>query len=99
MATGSCDAGKCQYEVILNQVFFAAISKDTTTTISVEGFASMELGILKNEGDAVPILEAGGTRRTLKIAVSKEERSLEEVVGDIRGEFEAVAAEAPYSYS
>jgi hypothetical protein len=47
LATGSCVAGKCQYEVILNQVLFKAISaEDTTTTLSVGGTAVMALGSL-----------------------------------------------------
>jgi hypothetical protein len=78
------------YEVILNQAMFAAISKDTITTFSVDGTALMELGILKIKGDVA--FAEGGTCRTLKIAASKEESFLEEVVGDIRGEFEVVAA-------
>jgi hypothetical protein len=94
MATGSCDAGKCQYEVILDQVMFEAISDALTTTVSVDGTALMELGILNTGGDATPILQLGANRRYLKIGASKEKRSLEEVVGDIRGEFQLVAADA-----
>jgi hypothetical protein len=95
LSSGSCVAGKCKYEVVLNQVMFEAISADdTTTTLSVGGTAVMGLGSLRDEGVATVMeVEDSGTRRNLKIAASKEERSLEKMVGDIRGEFEVVAAD------
>jgi hypothetical protein len=81
LAIESCADGKCKYQVILDQAMFEAIASEQegTITISVTGEANMEFGTL-------------GIRRSLKIAPSKEERSLEEVVGDISGEFEVTAA-------
>jgi hypothetical protein len=81
LAIESCADGKCKYEVILDQVMFQAIASEVEapTTISVIGNAQMKLGIL-------------GIRRSLEIAPSMEGRSLEEVVGEISGEFEVTAA-------
>jgi len=81
LANGSCADGKCTYEVILDQIMFQAIASGLggKATISVIGSAQMEFGAL-------------GTRRSLKIAPSTEGRSLEEVEGDISGEFEVTAA-------
>ena len=81
LAIESCAGGKCTYEVIIDQVMFQAIASEAggTATIRVIGEAQMELGNL-------------GIRRSLEIAPSKEGRSLEEVVGDISGEFEVTAA-------